>query len=364
MTTNEFNPSRLTLARKRRGMSKKMLAEELDVSARIITAYEAGERQPKPKSIEAIAEFLDFPVPFFNKNDADSLPIEGTSFRSLTKTTARLRDQALAAGELALELSDWIGKKFANLPDPKIPKLQGVDAETAATIIRQEWGLGELSIRNLVHLLEDKGVKVFSLAEQCQDIDAFSCWHKNRPYIFLNTMKTAERSRMDAAHELGHLVLHWHDIIPRNRDIEHEAKLFAAAFLMPKSGILANVPYGASLDQLIEIKHDWGVSLLALIVRAFKVSLLSEWQYRSYCKAIGRKNELEAMKQRETSLILSKVFKMLRDEGITKADVAHSLLWPISELNKLIFGLTITAIEGDGEKIISGGKKPDLRIVF
>lgn len=77
-------------------------------------------------------------------------------------------------------------------------------------MVRAHWRIGELPIGNLIHLLESKGVRVYSLAEQGKSLDAFSLWHQNIPFVFLKTNKTAEHSRMDAAHELGHLVLHRH----------------------------------------------------------------------------------------------------------------------------------------------------------
>lgn len=361
---NSFTPSRLTLARKRRGLTKKALADAITVSYRIITAYEAETRRPKASTVEKIARQLNFPISFFSTHEVDTLPIEGTSFRSLKKMSARVRDQAMAAGELAFDLSNWLDKKFTNFPKPNIPKLQGVDPETASEIVRREWGLGELSIRNLVHLLELHGVRVFSLAEEYREVDAYSCWHQGKPFIFLNTIKTAERSRMDAAHELGHLALHWHDVIPQRRDIEQEAKMFASAFLMPKGSILANAPYGATINQIIRSKHNWGVSALALVVRMHRLGLLTDWQYRLNCIEIGRIDEPEAMSERETSQILSKVFNSLRNEGISKADIARELCLPVEELNKLIFGLTpLTTLKGDGEQSIERAEKPVLKLI-
>ena len=55
----------------------------------------------------------------------------------------------------------------------------------------------------MLHVLEAKGVRVFSLAENTRNVDAFSSWREERPFVFLNMQKTAERSRFDAAHELG-----------------------------------------------------------------------------------------------------------------------------------------------------------------
>ena len=39
-------------------------------------------------------------------------------------------------------------------------------------------------------------------------MDAFSLIRDDRPFAFLNTDRSAERQRFDAAHELGHLLLH------------------------------------------------------------------------------------------------------------------------------------------------------------
>ena len=68
--------------------------------------------------------------------------------------------------------------------------------------IRSMWGIGERPIRNTIHLLELHGVRVFALAAETAVVDAYSFWRNDVPYILLNTGKSAERSRMDAAHEL------------------------------------------------------------------------------------------------------------------------------------------------------------------
>lgn len=82
---------------------------------------------------------------------------------------------------------------------------------------------------------------MFSLVEETRSVDAFSVWRSNKPYIFLNTVKTAEHSRFDAAHELGHLVLHKHGG-PGGRAAEDEANRFASSFLMPSADVRARIP--------------------------------------------------------------------------------------------------------------------------
>jgi transcriptional regulator with XRE-family HTH domain len=57
-----FNPRRLELARKRRGLTKVQLREARGsaVSFRML-AYERGEKEPGPINLERLAQILDFP---------------------------------------------------------------------------------------------------------------------------------------------------------------------------------------------------------------------------------------------------------------------------------------------------------------
>lgn len=60
----------------------------------------------------------------------------------------------------------------------------------------------------MIHLLESKGVRLAPLKHEYTDIDAFCFYRDAILYVFFNTSKSAKRQRFDAAHELGHLVLH------------------------------------------------------------------------------------------------------------------------------------------------------------
>src|SRR5207245_2232584 len=82
-----------------------------------------------------------------------------------------------------------------------VPDYRQIEPHMAAMLLRQHWGLGIKPIANMVHLLELKGIRVFSLAESTKDVDAFSLWRDDIPYVFLNRFKSPERSRFDAAHE-------------------------------------------------------------------------------------------------------------------------------------------------------------------
>src|SRR6201994_3572587 len=337
-----FNPSRLDLARRRRGYTKGALAKAAEIAPRTLAAYERGETEPNESPVARLAVALAFPVSFFVRDDADELSIDGVSFRALSGMTARQRDQACGAAAIALELDGWARDHF-DLPAVKVPRLRGMDAEAAAEAVRIEWGLGEQVAPNMVHLLEAHGVRVFSLVQECAEVDAFSFWHDGTPYVFLNGMKTAERGRMDAAHELGHLVLHYWGG-PKGRPAENEAQLFGASFLMPRRDVLATMPHGASVPQIIEARKRWRVAAMNLAVRMARLELLTEWQARSTYIQLGQRGFRAGEPggiERETSQIWDKVFTALRSEGTSRADVARQLDVNLDDLNASVFGLVV-----------------------
>lgn len=342
-----FNSRRLSIARKRRQFTKKSLAEKAGISQLTLTRIETGQTQdPAQETVIALAKALSYPVRFFYLDDCEELPPEAVSFRSLSSLTARQRDAALSAGAIAHLLDDWVTERF-NLPQSDLLDLRDEDPESAAIALRRHWGIGSKPIPDLLKLIEAKGVRVFALAESNKNVDAFSCWRNGTPYVFLNTFKSAERSRFDTAHEIGHLVMHLHGGAS-GREVEREADQFASAFLIPRDDFEAHVPMVHSLEQLIAHKARWGVSVAALARTAFDSNVLSDWHYRELCKQISyrgyRTKEPFPMK-REESVLWKKVFEELWKDRLTKDHVASQLGVPSDEISSLIGGLLGTVNE-------------------
>lgn len=336
-----FNPERLELARKRRRLTAKSLAERAGIAPVTLSRIVNRQQVPDENTVESLVSALEYPRSFFYQDDADPIEVGAASFRSLTSMSARERDAALAAGSLAYELIDWVAEKFS-LPEPDIIDLgQERDPASAARMLRQYWAIGEKPIGNMIKLLESKGVRVFSLAEDTKNVDAFSCWRDNQPFVFLNTFKSTERSRFDAAHELGHLVLHRHGG-PQGREAEVEANQFASAFLMPHADLVSTIPYVSSIDQILSAKKRWGVAAVALAYRLNKLGLMTEWQYiqvnRRYRSA--EPDGLPAEKSSVWQMVLQELWK----EGMSRGAVAAKLNIPEDELQSLLFGLTGSSI--------------------
>ncbi|KEY59872.1 ImmA/IrrE family metallo-endopeptidase [Serratia sp. DD3] len=368
MNTNDkenrrlFNPSRLKLARIRRKLTLKELAEVTGLSSRIIIEYEKSYclYEPTPATVAAYSKALHYPESFFFGDDLESIDPSTVSFRSLRRTKAVDQHAAIGAGGLGVIVATYFNTRF-NLPVPCLPDMRGTAPEAAAEALREEWHLGKKSVPNMVHLLEKNGVKVFFLSENTADIDAFSFWKDSIPYIFLNTKKTGERSRFDAAHELGHLVMHRHGVL-QGADIEKEADAFASAFLMPKENVLAVKMAVPTLDKIIQLKSNWLVSAIALIVRMRNLCGLSEWQYNSLMRdasARGYRYGEPGGIERERSLIIDRVLSMLQAEGVTLPVIAKKLNIPLDELSSLLFG--VAAVEGGGYS--SPAAKPTLKLV-
>ena len=346
----EFNPERFRVARLRRKMTYRKLAEQTGLSSKTISKYENDgiNNPPSNDSLKKISQVLSYPVQFFFEDDIDEISTEAVSFRALSKMTAAQRDAAISAGRLSLIVNDYIQDNF-ELPKQDLRDLRNFEPEIAANAIREHWALGSRKIFNLIHLLESKGVRVFSLAENTLDVDAFSFWKDGVPFIFLNNKKSAERSRFDAAHELGHLLLHKHaspydsaiDIsLSSSRVAEQEADNFASAFLMPKVSMLSAAPNYITIDDVIELKSRWSVSAVSLIFRMHKLKLITEWQYRRLMEEASmrgyRKKEPNSI-PREKSLIFEKIMPVLAKEGLGVKSFAKELKLPLDEVTNLMF---------------------------
>jgi Zn-dependent peptidase ImmA (M78 family)/DNA-binding XRE family transcriptional regulator len=359
-----LTPSRLAMARKRRGLTLTHLAELTGLSTHSISVYENGHQTPSEETLLLLADALEVTPAFLGAPDVDEIPEQAVSFRALSKMTARQRDRALSAGRIALLINDWIEARF-RLPPADVPTLTSHDPESAAEIVRARWGLGERPVVNMLHLVEAHGVRIYSLTAENDELDAYSLYWHAQPFIFLSTGKSGERGRFDTAHELGHLVLHGGYPVLDRPAAEMEANRFAAAFLMPRASVLAQGLRHVTPDQILQAKRTWNVAAMALTHRLHELDLLTEWGYRTACVQLSRlgyrRAEPEGI-QRESSQLLGKVFRSARDEGETPTTIAAAIGISTEELQSHVFGLTLTTVKG-GRGTVSEPRRSGLQLV-
>ena len=361
-----ITPSRLALARGRRGLTLVGLSKKLNhaVKPKTLSSYESGNTSPDDDTLRLIAAALAFPIDFFTAPELTPAPVDGVSFRALTKMTAAQREVSIATGTLAVAFNTWLDEKFT-LPDEQVPESDPAvvektpsahiatlsPPEAAATQVRASWGLADQQpIMNMTHLVEAHGVRLFAIAPDCKDVDAFSFWSGGTPFVCVDPTWTAERMRFDIAHELGHLVMH-RTGQRQGRQAELEANRFASALLMPRLDVIARAPKFPSFDVLVADKKRWNVSAAALNFRLHELGITSDWHYRELSIELsryGRRFEPDPSPH-EHSYVVTNVLAALRSEGIRRDDIARELHLHPGDLDVLIAGLTVTGIDGDGQ---------------
>ena len=346
LVAHQFNQHSLRIAREYRGLLKNELAQKLELTPSAVTQFEGGKSKPNAQTVGRISIALNFPPSFFaQRGDFGAISCDLCHFRSLRSCTQTERRRMVSASAIIGRVVEFVDSRV-NLPVEQVTPsacygamaVEGI--EWAALKVRRDWGLGNGPISNVVHLLESRGILAFRLLSDCKKVDAFSLWHHGRPYVFLNTEKgSASRSRFDAAHELGHLVLHT-EYLPGDRAQEEQANRFASAFLMPRETFLAECPRRLVWPHFLELKQRWKVSLAALVRRARDLDLISDDTYRrAYVQlnkkgwAIEEPNEPEV----EKPTILPRTMKLLEESGIPFSEVAQEVCLSESDLRILTF---------------------------
>ncbi len=105
-----------------------------------------------------------------------------------------------------------------------------------------------------------------------------------RPIVGVNLFEQSlARQRFSLAHELGHVLLHESVTLTEtrtpeiNKRIEQQAHRFAGAFLFPRAAFEKEI-YDYSLEEFAALKRSWGISIMAQVVRARDLGMISEDQ--------------------------------------------------------------------------------------
>jgi Zn-dependent peptidase ImmA (M78 family)/transcriptional regulator with XRE-family HTH domain len=287
MSAPRFEQGRLRIARELAKLSQAQLAGKVAVSPAAISQFESGSVRPSIETVTALSIVLDVPQDFFAQPMTDTH--EGF-FRSLRRTAVIDRRRARAVAHIAHDLAVH-ATAAGQFPASRVPVIpaDGLNTprgqiEKIAAEVRRVLCVPKGPIADVVDILEDHGVVVIRLPLGSADVDAFSLPFADHPVIVLGTDKNDRaRSRFDAVHELGHLVLHGEQIWGM-KQVETQAHWFAAAFLMPADEICDQLPATVDWTCLFELKRHWQVSLAALLLRARTLGRMSESTYLTAIK--------------------------------------------------------------------------------
>lgn len=347
---NKIDGKKIEEARLARKLSLAQLSEKIGVTSQAISKYENGKIKPSSKVLINLSDVLDFPISFFiNNNSSIEEDIFNDSiihFRSNKHITKKLQEACKVrikwVNNTYKLICDYFELPTLDIPCLEIKDIDELSDEAIENIVenlRNYWNLDDKPINNFIDILQKKGFVVTRLDIGTKKIDGFSMWNDNIPYIFIGTEKdSAVRSRFDLAHELGHLILHRNitkEEFEEERDvIEHQADIFAAAFLLPRSSFSREI-INSSVDSLILLKRKWKVSLSAMIKRIQSIELLTENQIKylrhQMCKYKYYIHEpLDDSIKCEKPYLFKQAFELLTENNIlSKDDIAD-----IIKLNK------------------------------
>lgn len=265
--------------RSAKGKSQGEIAEAAGLSRVGYRNIESGASAPRVDTLMRIAGALDV------KLEELLAPV-----RTLTAVRFRAQKKMTTRGELLADVARWLDDynemeallsarekfKFASVsaklkavPKAERPKRA---AELARTVSNQQG-----PIRDIVGVLEKNGVKVFTPKLASEGFFGLSVAERDGgPAVVVNVWErlSVERWIFTAAHELGHLLLHFdaYDVTQTEEDPsqEKEADTFASHFLMPEKLFDAALEEasGLSLVKVVfKLKRIFGTSWQSVLYR-------------------------------------------------------------------------------------------------
>lgn len=352
-----FVPERLIEAREARDLTQTTLAQLMGRSSSTsISRWEKGEQSPEAETLDQLARALNLPTAYFLR----PVPAHGSApffFRSMAAATKAARGKAKArlrwAQDICLALEEYVDLPNCNVPDPvgqrDFRTIGDEEIEAFAISCRRHWGLGDGPISDVHLLLENNGVVVVHDEVEAATMDGLSSWSSadGRAYVYVAIDKpSAVRARFNAAHELAHLVLH-RRINPTTlskkedfKEIERQAHLFAAAFLLPAETFAAELS-SPTLSGLLSLKERWKVSIGAMIKRCEVLGIIggeyTTQLWKHYSTRGWRKGEpLDDRLPFEFPRLLARSINVLAEKGgWTLPQILDNLPFAASDIERL-----------------------------
>jgi len=273
------NPNMVILARESRGLSQQALADALEVGQSYVSKIETGVFAVSDEKLEALSRALDYPPHFFFQGGSLlGVGISEMFHRKRQDVPQKVLSKIHACVEIRIRnLAALLRVMEMTCDVPHYGIDEFADPEDIARMTRAHWHMSRGPVQDVVQTLESMGVMIVEMDFETTKVDAISRWIPGLPPIFfVNVSIPKDRLRYTLAHELGHMVMH--DTASPN--MEDEANLFAAEFLMPAQDVRADLA-GLTLPKLAQMKRYWKVAMTALLVRAEQLETISMNKARS-----------------------------------------------------------------------------------
>jgi Zn-dependent peptidase ImmA (M78 family)/DNA-binding XRE family transcriptional regulator len=319
------NPQMIILARESRGLNQKELADALGISTGKLCRVELEDQTLTEDVLAKLSGVLKYPQSFFYQK-GEGYIMNTINFRKLDKVSAKVLSQIEAQTNI-FRMNLEILLERTKFPAPKLPDLivmQTGSPEESAKRLRKLWKLPKGPVENLTELIEGRDIPILSMDFGTGRVDSRAVILNDWMHvaIVINKAMLGDRQRFSLAFHLGHLVMHSGKAVPIEARIDHEAKVFAAEFLMPEEDIRKDFEGNITLQLLAMLKKKWKCSMQAIMYRASDLGFLTTNQNRYL---ISQFNALKIRRREPPELDVEKEKSTLIRDLITRYRSAQKM---------------------------------------
>ena len=273
--------NKLKTARSLTGMSTRAvsakLAKRFAVSHATLANYECGRTVPPMDVLAALAELYERPLNWFLEGGKT---LTGVQYRNL-KSRVRMSDlhtfeanvqrwidaYVTLEARLGRSLTKSVSVSFSTRDKLLLPDELG-------RAVRRELNISEDEpISSVVEVLERFGIRVLENPTDLR-IDGLAAKYDGEYVVVLNSTVSNDRTRLNAAHELGHVLYGDCDSEEAaDKATEQRAFEFASHLLLPNNQ-LKRAFEGQSMVRLVQFKERFGISLAAMVYRAEQLGFI------------------------------------------------------------------------------------------
>ncbi|MDE3196742.1 MAG: ImmA/IrrE family metallo-endopeptidase [Acidobacteriota bacterium] len=320
--TPGFLGERLTEVREARGLAQTALSELTGIKSQSISHYEQGRQSPSPDALAQLCEKLRVPESHFRRAFPEYRS-EGIFFPAYKPPDRATRLKAERRFGWFKEIAAYV-RAHVELSPLRVPRAAG-DPAAAAARCRGILGLADEPLGEVVLLIENMGCLVGRSGADIEAEGSYSQWDGDLPYVMLSEAAPPSRLRFDAAHELGHLVMHRDAALRQaadaetHRRIESEADRFARAFLLPASTFGREV-WAPTIDALVALKKVWNCPISEMILRCGEIGVFDKDQTRRALVNYSRRGwklrePHESDTDAEAPRLVARAIRILIDQG-------------------------------------------------
>lgn len=342
---NSIFAERIKSSRIMNGLSLQDLADKIGnrITRQAIHKYEKGEALPDSQILGLLCEALGVRPDYFSRES--TVELGEINFRKIEKLPSKKQnciiEQTRERLSRYIELEEIIGKDEHFQNPVNIKAISSVeDVRKIASELRKAWNLYDNPIGNVVELLEENLIKVIEL-DADDEFDGLQTWVKGKdiPVIVLNIsrLKSNDRKRFTALHELGHLLLPLEGV--PDKMAEKYCHAFAGEMLFPETAakrILGVKRDKLSIQELGIIKQQYGISIQAAVYHAFSLKIISDGYMKyffQYINQMGWKKEepYEYLGKEISTRFDQLLFRALSEDLITVSKAAALKNMKLSE---------------------------------